>query len=448
MEQLNVKKPEQTNDNGRSMVEMLGVLAVIGVLSIGGIAGYKYGMNRYQANQVLHEMNMASSQIAMQLQKGKAEGVHLSLDGAFDNNAFESVPFGFAFACGTAPDGSKDCAGEETRYQLSALDVPLGVCNILRENISGMQYYFDTEINGVSGGDCYADSGNEIAVFFDLDAPAAMAIDPESTPEETIESTVSFETSLEESTATTWTESTETTWLETISTETSWTETRSTDTTWTETRSTETSWTETRSTETTWPETRSTETTWTETWSTETSWPETRSTMSTLTDTRSTMSTSLVTTTFVSSAGSLGDCSDACLESKGMFCNSSSYSCTKQESYDGKCFTGAAYQRVGNQSGLVASTVGMKSWWSANSFCASLGKSLVSLRYLGCDKKNASYCKTAKVTQLRNDFGSNMIWTNIDDASSSECAAYSIALGFDLVTATPRYTSNIYAVCE
>ena len=29
---------------GRSMVEMLGVLAIIGVLSVGGIAGYRYAM--------------------------------------------------------------------------------------------------------------------------------------------------------------------------------------------------------------------------------------------------------------------------------------------------------------------------------------------------------------------------------------------------------------------
>ena len=38
-------------EHGRSMVEMLGVLAVIGVLSIGGIAGYTLGMNKYRANQ-------------------------------------------------------------------------------------------------------------------------------------------------------------------------------------------------------------------------------------------------------------------------------------------------------------------------------------------------------------------------------------------------------------
>ena len=35
---------------GRSMIEMLGVLAIIGVLSIGGLAGYTMAMNRYRAN--------------------------------------------------------------------------------------------------------------------------------------------------------------------------------------------------------------------------------------------------------------------------------------------------------------------------------------------------------------------------------------------------------------
>ena len=39
--------------NGRSMIEMLGVLAIIGVLSIGGLAGYTMAMNRHRANQIL-----------------------------------------------------------------------------------------------------------------------------------------------------------------------------------------------------------------------------------------------------------------------------------------------------------------------------------------------------------------------------------------------------------
>ena len=41
------------NEYGRSMIEMLGVLAIIGVLSIGGLAGYTMAMNRHRANQIL-----------------------------------------------------------------------------------------------------------------------------------------------------------------------------------------------------------------------------------------------------------------------------------------------------------------------------------------------------------------------------------------------------------
>ena len=40
------------SQSGRSMVEMLGVLAIIGVLSIGGIAGYTLSMRRHRANGV------------------------------------------------------------------------------------------------------------------------------------------------------------------------------------------------------------------------------------------------------------------------------------------------------------------------------------------------------------------------------------------------------------
>ena len=44
-------------ESGRSMVEMLGVLAIIGVLSIGGIAGYTMSMRRHRANQVVDALN-------------------------------------------------------------------------------------------------------------------------------------------------------------------------------------------------------------------------------------------------------------------------------------------------------------------------------------------------------------------------------------------------------
>lgn len=51
---------KNVNESGRSMVEMLGVLAIIGVLSIGGIAGYTLAMNRYRANEILNAASMVA----------------------------------------------------------------------------------------------------------------------------------------------------------------------------------------------------------------------------------------------------------------------------------------------------------------------------------------------------------------------------------------------------
>ena len=44
--------------SGRSMVEMLGVLAIIGVLSVGAIAGYSKAMMKYKLNQHAQAVNM------------------------------------------------------------------------------------------------------------------------------------------------------------------------------------------------------------------------------------------------------------------------------------------------------------------------------------------------------------------------------------------------------
>ena len=46
------------SQTGRSMVEMLGVLAIIGVLSVGGIAGYTSAMRQYKANEIVNATSM------------------------------------------------------------------------------------------------------------------------------------------------------------------------------------------------------------------------------------------------------------------------------------------------------------------------------------------------------------------------------------------------------
>ena len=56
----NIYKNEQS---GRSMVEMLGVLAIIGVLSVGGIAGYSKAMTKFKINKSMDQISMLVANI-------------------------------------------------------------------------------------------------------------------------------------------------------------------------------------------------------------------------------------------------------------------------------------------------------------------------------------------------------------------------------------------------
>ena len=51
------------NENGRSMVEMLGVLAIIGVLSAGGLAGYSKAMFKHKLNSTMDQITMLVTNI-------------------------------------------------------------------------------------------------------------------------------------------------------------------------------------------------------------------------------------------------------------------------------------------------------------------------------------------------------------------------------------------------
>ena len=77
-------------ESGRSMVEMLGTLAIIGVLSVAGIAGYTYGMNWYRTNEILDGGNKRAYTVATQL----SMGLQPNLSEFKDYNTTVGVTFG------------------------------------------------------------------------------------------------------------------------------------------------------------------------------------------------------------------------------------------------------------------------------------------------------------------------------------------------------------------
>ena len=52
-----------TNESGRSMVEMLGVLAIMGVIMYGAVAGINFGIDMYKINATYNEIEELSQSI-------------------------------------------------------------------------------------------------------------------------------------------------------------------------------------------------------------------------------------------------------------------------------------------------------------------------------------------------------------------------------------------------
>ena len=104
------------SQSGRSMVEMLGVLAIIGVLSVGGIAGYSLSMRRHRANQVVDIISKFALITYNQCQRK-----------ILDGTANKSQTFGFIIGCG---------CGDLLDFENTDLgNLPNGVTNIAHGDI-------------------------------------------------------------------------------------------------------------------------------------------------------------------------------------------------------------------------------------------------------------------------------------------------------------------------
>ena len=114
------------NERGRSMIEILGVLAIIGVLSFGGIQGYKYAMDKHRANDIINEVNMRATDIWHLYQDAEKE-----LPDSPDEDAFpeygEMTQTSFPISVTSHPPIS---------FRVWVDNVPSDVCKkVLQENL-------------------------------------------------------------------------------------------------------------------------------------------------------------------------------------------------------------------------------------------------------------------------------------------------------------------------
>lgn len=90
---------ERNEQTGRSMVEMLGVLAIIGVLSVGGIAGYSKAMTKFKITKTMDQVSMMVANIRT-LYSGQRNYSGLATANALDMGVVPAEMEGAASAVG------------------------------------------------------------------------------------------------------------------------------------------------------------------------------------------------------------------------------------------------------------------------------------------------------------------------------------------------------------
>ncbi len=107
------------NESGRSMVEMLGTLAIMGLLSVGGISGYTTAMNNHKANEAINDAKRLAMMISSQRMLGKT--------GTLDSKEYEKGLYTFSQG------------NDQGKIVLTVQDIPSGVANKLNKMKDDLQ---------------------------------------------------------------------------------------------------------------------------------------------------------------------------------------------------------------------------------------------------------------------------------------------------------------------
>ncbi|MBE6446533.1 MAG: hypothetical protein E7021_03935 [Alphaproteobacteria bacterium] len=112
-------KNYKRSQKGRSMVEMLGVLAIVGVLSVGGVYGYGVAMKKHKANELLHQASMLAATVSAQIETDKPLNVQ-----DFGNSKYGTF-------------GTPEKVNDE-QFEMKITDMDSAVCEQMAKMAGGM----------------------------------------------------------------------------------------------------------------------------------------------------------------------------------------------------------------------------------------------------------------------------------------------------------------------
>ena len=181
-------------ESGRSMIEMLGVLAIIGVLSVGGIAGYSKAMNKFKTNKVADNVSMIVTNIrtlyAQQKTYGGLENTTAVQMGVVPDELITNASAGtltnaflggVTIAAANVPGADASTDGTDMGFTVKFAGLTKEACVTLATNDWGSGYsagFVGMIVGGEAGkADEAANDGDKLNVKGDCTATAFASVD-------------------------------------------------------------------------------------------------------------------------------------------------------------------------------------------------------------------------------------------------------------------------------
>jgi prepilin-type N-terminal cleavage/methylation domain-containing protein len=134
---------KKASQSGRSMIEMLGVLAIVGILSAGGIAGYSMAMQSYKTNALIEKIQLIVTKSKTIYKNGNYNGVsnqNLIDSGKLSAKDLEN-PFGGNLIIGSAAINTGSFYSSTGLLFVTANNTPVNTCVDVLTTDWGKEFY-------------------------------------------------------------------------------------------------------------------------------------------------------------------------------------------------------------------------------------------------------------------------------------------------------------------
>ena len=147
---------QNQDESGRSMIEMLGVLGIMGVIVYGAVSGINYGIDVYKINATYHEIDELAQAI-IDLSSWRDDYIDLGTNPSLFICKNDAFPCTEGNEMKNQWNGDVEVEmilqdGKRTAFKITYNDVPEAVCNKLKDE-AGFQHVCVNKTETTCSGD-------------------------------------------------------------------------------------------------------------------------------------------------------------------------------------------------------------------------------------------------------------------------------------------------------